>query len=108
MIEIPRDTAAFNESAAPADVVRRQDLASARGDLTALRATLADDVEWTEMAGFPLARTYRTPKGVTGNVMERLAAEWQNWTAHDDADVVDGEDVVVLDRYTAVHKTTGK
>lgn len=108
MIEIPRGTAAFNESAAPADVVRRQYLASARGDLAALRATLADDIEWTEMAGFPLAGTYRTPKGVTGNVMERLAAEWHDWTAHDDTYVVDGENVVVLARYTAVHKTTGK
>ncbi|MEV7024820.1 nuclear transport factor 2 family protein [Kitasatospora sp. NPDC093558] len=108
MIEIPRETAAFNESAAPADVVRRQYLASARGDLAALRATLADDVEWTEMAGFPLAGTYRTPKGVTNHVMERLDAEWQNWTAHDDTYVVDGENVVVLARYTAVHKTTGK
>ncbi|MEU9041611.1 MULTISPECIES: nuclear transport factor 2 family protein [unclassified Kitasatospora] len=108
MIEIPRDVATFAESAAPADVVRRQYLASARGDLAALRATLAEDVEWTEMAGFPLAGTYRTPKGVTTNVMERLAAEWDNWTAHDDTYVVDGEDVVVLARYTAVHKTTGK
>ncbi|MBV6697806.1 nuclear transport factor 2 family protein [Kitasatospora aureofaciens] len=108
MIEIPRGTAEFNESAAPADVVRRQYLASAHGDLAALRATLADDVEWTEMAGFPLAGTYRTPKGVTSNVMERLAAEWQSWTAHDDTYVVAGENVVVLARYTAVHKTTGK
>ena len=48
-------------STAPADVVRRQYLASAAGDLEALRATLAPDVEWTEMAGFPLAGTYRTP-----------------------------------------------
>ena len=46
---------------APAEVVRRQYLASAAGDLEALRATLAPDVEWTEMAGFPLAGTYRTP-----------------------------------------------
>ncbi|MDH6707826.1 ketosteroid isomerase-like protein [Kitasatospora sp. MAA19] len=108
MIEIPRDTASFAESAAPADVVRRQYLASARGDLAALRSTLADDVEWTEMVGFPLAGTYRTPKGVTANVMERLAAEWDNWTAHDDTYVVDGENVVVLARYTAVHKATGR
>jgi uncharacterized protein len=48
----------FVTSAAPADVVRRQYLASAAGDLDALRATLAPDVEWTEMAGFPLAGTY--------------------------------------------------
>src|SRR5947207_9100915 len=101
-------TGDFQSSTVPADVVRRQYLASARGDLEALRATLADDVEWTEMAGFPLAGTYRTPQGVTTNVMERLAQGWDDWTAHDDTYVVDGEDVVVLARYTAVNKSTAK
>jgi uncharacterized protein len=92
----------------PADVVRRQYLASAAGDLEALRATLAPDVEWTEMAGFPLAGTYRTPEGVTANVMEKLAAEWDDWAAHDDTYVVDGENVVVLARYIARNRATGK
>jgi ketosteroid isomerase-like protein len=92
----------------PADVVRRQYLASAHGDLDALRATLADDVEWTEMAGFPLAGTYRTPEGVTSAVMERLGADWDSWIAHDDTYVVDGENVVVLARYTATNKATSK
>lgn len=96
------------ESRAPAEVVRRQYLASAAGDLAALRTTLAPDVEWTEMAGFPLAGTYRTPEGVTTNVMEALGRDWESWTAHDDRYVVDGEDVVVLARYTARHRTTGK
>jgi uncharacterized protein len=95
-------------SGAPADVVRRQYLASARGDLDALRATLADDVEWTEMAGFPLAGTYRTPAGVTSAVMEQLGAAWRDWIAHDDTYVVDGENVVVLARYTATNKASGK
>lgn len=95
-------------STAPRDVVRRQYLASAAGDLVALRATLAPDVEWTEMAGFPLARTYRTPEGVTSNVMEVLGGDWDGWTAHDDTYVVDGENVVVLARYTAAHRTTRK
>src|SRR4051794_32694848 len=98
----------FTTSTAPADVVRRQYLASAAADLAALRATLAPDVEWTEMAGFPLAGTYRTPDGVTQNVMERLGEEWDDWTAHDDTYVVDGENVVVLARYTATNKATGK
>lgn len=101
----------LNDSAlsdAPRDVVRRQYLASAAGDLEALRATLAPDVEWTEMAGFPLAGTYRTPEGVTSNVMERLGQSWDGWTAHDDTYVVDGENVVVLARYTATHRETGK
>jgi ketosteroid isomerase-like protein len=97
----------FAASTAPADVVRRQYLASAAGDLEALRATLAPDVEWTETAGFPLAGTYRTPEGVTTNVMQALAADWDDWTAHDDSYVVDGENVVVLARYTATNKATG-
>ncbi|WP_425860829.1 nuclear transport factor 2 family protein [Arthrobacter sp. TWP1-1] len=95
-------------STAPRDVVRRQYLASAAGDLDALRATMAPDVEWTEMAGFPLAGTYRTPTGVTSNVMEVLGKDWEGWAAHDDSYVVDGENVVVLARYTATHRATGK
>ena len=93
---------------APAEVVRRQYLASAAGDLAALRATMAPDVEWTEMAGFPLAGTYRTPEDVTTNVMEALGREWDGWAAHDDTYIVDNEDVVVLARYTATHRLTGK
>lgn len=98
----------FDTSPAPRDVVRRQYLASAAGDLTALRATMAPDVEWTEMAGFPLAGTYRTPEGVTSNVMEILGRDWDGWAAHDDTYVVDGENVVVLARYTATNKATSK
>ena len=98
----------LNPEESPAQVVRRQYLASARGDLEALRATLAPDVEWTEMAGFPLAGTYRTPEGVTTNVMEQLGSEWDDWTAHDDTYVIDGDNVVVLARYTARHRATGK
>ncbi|WP_060915358.1 nuclear transport factor 2 family protein [Microbacterium oleivorans] len=97
-----------NHSDSPRDVVRRQYLASAAGDLEALRATLAPDVEWTEMAGFPLAGTYRTPTVVTSNVMERLGQDWEGWAAHDDTYVVDGENVVVLARYTATNRATGK
>ena len=97
----------LNQEDSPATVVRRQYLASAAGDLEALRATLAPDVEWTEMAGFPLAGTYRTPEGVTANVMEKLGAEWEGWAAHDDTYVVDGENVVVLARYTARNRATG-
>jgi hypothetical protein len=96
------------EGRSPAEVVRRQYLASAAGDLEALRATLAPDVEWTEMAGFPLAGTYRTPDGVTSGVMVVLGRDWDDWVAHDDRYVVDGENVVVLARYTARNKATAK
>lgn len=101
----PADSASSTE---PKDVVRRQYLASAAGDLAGLQATLAPDVEWTEMAGFPLAGTYRTRDGVTTNVMKRLAAAWEGWAAHDDTYITEGENVVVLARYTARNRATGK
>jgi len=41
------ETIDLSTSQAPADVVRSQYIASVHGDLEALRAALADDVEWT-------------------------------------------------------------
>ncbi|MCX5345749.1 nuclear transport factor 2 family protein [Streptomyces atratus] len=98
----------FATSDAPADVVRRQYLASAAGDLEALRATLAPDVEWTEIAGFPPRRHLPHARG---RHVERDGAARPGvgrLTAHDDTYVVDGENVVVLARYTAVNKATRK
>lgn len=56
------------------------------------------------MVGFPLAGTYRTPEGVTSNVMEQLGKEWDGWTAHDDTYVVDGE-LARLPGLTSAHCT---
>lgn len=88
---------------APREVVRAQYLASAAGDLTALTALLAPDVEWTEMAGFPYAGTFVGPEAVAANVFARIGRDWEGWRAHDDEYVTEGERVIVLGRYTAVH-----
>jgi ketosteroid isomerase-like protein len=40
--------------------------------------------------------------------MEKLGADWNDWVAHDDTYLVDGENVVVLARYTAVNKATNR
>src|SRR5207244_1066122 len=82
--------------------------ASASGDLEALRATLADDVTWTEMAGFPLAGTYSGPAGVTSSVMEQLQSAWEHWAATPNEFIIEGERVVALGHYTARNKATGK
>src|SRR4051794_41672302 len=89
----------FTVSTAPADVVRRQYLASAAGDLEELRATLAPDVEWTEMAGFPLAGTYRTPAGVTAGVMGSPRPDLGRWGAHHDTHLVAGQKGGGVGRY---------
>src|SRR5438132_4545269 len=98
----------ISKQATPLEVVQAQYSASAAGDLEALRATLADDVAWTEMAGFPLAGTYHGPYGVTSNVMEKLQVGWDAWAATPNEFIVDGERVVALCHYTARNKATGK
>ena len=60
------------------------------------------------MAGFPLGGTYRGPDAVVTRALARLAAEWDGFAAHDDRYITDGEDVVVLARYTGRHHGTGK
>jgi uncharacterized protein len=96
------------ESTLPADVVRRQYLAAARRDLDSLRATLAEDVEWKEMAGFPLGGMYRGPDAVLTGVIMRFGEDWEEFTAHDDTYIAAGDNVVVLARYTARNIATGK
>jgi len=92
----------------PAETVRLQYLASATGDMDLWRSVVAEDLEWTESAGFPLAGTYRTPDGTIDGVFAKLAEQWDDWTTHDDTYVADGERVVVLARYSARNKATGK
>ena len=60
----------------PAETVRLQYLASARSGMELWRSVVAEDVEWTESAGFPLAGTYRTPDGTIDAVFAELAEEW--------------------------------
>jgi ketosteroid isomerase-like protein len=98
----------MNKQMTSLEVVQAQYAASAAGDLQALRATLADDIVWTEADGFPLAGTYYGPEGVTSNVMEKLAVSWDNWAATPTDFIVDGERVVTLGHYTARNKATGK
>ena len=105
---MPTQPPAPSIAEAPADVVRRQYVASATGDLDLWRTAVAPDVEWIEAAGFPLAGTYRTPHGVISGVFEQLAAAWDDWITHDDTYLGDGERVIVLGRYSAVSKATGK
>ena len=92
----------------PAETVRLQYRAAATGDMDLWRTVVAEDVEWTESAGFPLAGTYRTPDGTIDGVFTKLAEDWDDWTTHDDTYVAEGERVVVLARYSARNKATGK
>ncbi|MEO8261902.1 MAG: nuclear transport factor 2 family protein [Pseudolysinimonas sp.] len=92
----------------PKDVIADHYAAGARGDLDGMIADFADDIAWTEAAGFPLAGLYRGPQAVKTGVFMALGGDWEGWAPHIDELVADGEVVVAIGWYTATHRATGK
>ena len=80
----------------------------AAGDVPAVLAAFADDIEWTEADGFPLAGTYVGPQAVLEGVFMRLGEFSDNWSVHVNRFIADGDTVVADGWYRWSHKATGK
>mgnify|MGYP000238815430 CR=1 FL=1 len=80
----------------------------ASGDIPAVLGMFADDIEWTEADGFPLAGTYVGPQAVVENVFMRLGEFSDNWGVSIERYIADGDTVVADGRYTWNHKGTGE
>jgi uncharacterized protein len=76
------------------EIVAQHYAASDRKDIDGMMADLADDVQWTEMAGFPCAGTYVGREAIVGNVFAILGRDWEgfNFTL---TELIDGGDTVV-------------
>lgn len=81
--------------------------ASARGDVDAMVAPFAADVEWIEMAGFPYAGTYIGPEAVKAGVFGRIGAEWSDYQAVPERFVCQGGQVVAIGHYSGTNQATG-
>jgi ketosteroid isomerase-like protein len=78
------------------------------GDIEAVTAAFADDIEWTEADGFPLGGVYVGPQSVVQNVFMRLGEFSDNWGVEVDRYIADGDTVVADGKYTWNHKETGE
>ena len=92
----------------PLQIIQDHYAASARGDLDGMLAPLAQDVEWTEMAGFPYAGTYKGPAAVADGVFRRIGEEWTDYRADPEQFVTDGTDVVAFGVYSGTYTATGR
>ena len=92
----------------PYQIVADHDAASDRHDLAAMFADVANDVQWTEMAGFPCAGTHVGPAQVVEKVFQVLGAEWEGYRFVLERLVDGGDTVVGIGDYHARHRTTGK
>ena len=80
----------------------------ASGNVPAVLAVFADDIEWTEADGFPLAGTYIGPQAVLENVFMKLGDFSEHWSVEVDRLIADGDTVVADGRYTWNHLMTGQ
>jgi len=80
----------------------------AQGDVPAVLAVMADDIQWAEADGFPLAGTYVGPQAVLEGVFMRLGEIGDDWTVVPEQLVAEGDTVVALGHYSWKHKSSGK
>jgi ketosteroid isomerase-like protein len=91
------------------DVVRRSYEAFARGEMDAVVADMADDIEWQQAQGLPHGGTYRGLAAVRANVFDPLDRDWWSAFAALPEELLDaGDEVVVLGRYRGEARATGK
>jgi uncharacterized protein len=89
------------------DIVEGVYASFAKGDVPAVLGAMADDIQWAEADGFPLAGTYVGPQAVLEGVFMRLGEVGDEWTVVPDQFVGDGDTVVALGSYTWKHKESG-
>lgn len=82
--------------------------ASDRMDLPGMLADLADDVQWTEMAGFPCAGTHVGRQQIIDKVFAVLGSEWDGYSFKLQRLVDGGETIVGIGEYGGTYRKTGK
>lgn len=82
--------------------------ATAQGRISDFKKYLANDVSWTEAAGFPYAGTYIGPDTVIENVHARLGSEWTQYSATPIDYAFSGNRVMVYGHYKGTYNLTRK
>ena len=78
-----------------------------RGDVPAVLAGFADDIEWNEAEGMPYGGVYHSPAEVAENVFAPIPDDFDDFDVTPEEILADGERVVVLLTYTGTAKATG-
>lgn len=92
------------------EVVRTFYDALSAGNGRDLFARFAPAIDWREAEGFLYSdgNPYTTPEAVAEGVLGRISRDWESFAVRPQQMVAGGIDVVVLGRYTGVHRKTGR
>ena len=89
-------------------IIRDHYAASDRKNLQEMMADFADEVQWTEMAGFPCAGTYLGAQQVTEKVFKVLGTEWEGFHFKLERLLDAGDSIVGIGNYSGTFRETGK
>lgn len=90
------------------DIIAAHYAAGANGDLEGMLAPMADDMQWTEMAGFPTAGTYHGRDEITEKVFKVMEDDWDGFAVIMDEFLESGDSVVAIGHYSGTNRKTGK
>ena len=79
-----------------------------KGDIEAVAATWAPDIEMTEQAGLVHGGTFQGADGLLENVFSVMGTVWEDASAVPDRFIADGETVVAFYTWSATSIETGK
>ncbi len=79
----------------------------AKGDVPGALGAFADDIQWVEPDGHPLAGTYVGHQAVVEGVFMRLAEIGDEFAVEPDSFVAEGDTVVALGHLTWKNKSSG-
>jgi ketosteroid isomerase-like protein len=89
------------------DIIEQAYASFAAGDVPAALAAFADDIEWTEPDGYPIAGTFVGPQAVLEGVFMRLGEIGDHFAVVPERFVAEGDTVVALGKLAWKHKDTG-
>jgi len=91
------------------DIVRRSYDAFARKDMDGVMGDMHPEIVWHQAQGLPHGGTYHGLDEVKRNIFDPLDQDWcDGFTAGPDEFIDAGDQVVVVGRYRATAKGTGK
>jgi uncharacterized protein len=78
-----------------------------KGDVPAVLAAMADDIEWHEAEGMPYGGVYHGGEAVAENVFGPITQDVADFTVTPEEFVASGDTVAVVGRYTGTGKSSG-
>jgi len=90
------------------DIVKAHYAAGAAGDPAGMAKDFADDIVWIEAEGGPFPGRFVGMPAIGAGVFGPLFEAFDNFRVLTDEFIVDGKTVVMIGRYAAVAKATGK